>query len=130
MFESISWSQYFIATLICTLAYYLFIWIIYFKAAMPSFRTTSTTGNFHQQGVDVTDEAVPITKQVMDELRPVFLNKENKTELILALQLHLKRYRSIDAPGFREMINAFVVSESLSICSIRLGEEDQRAVWL
>lgn len=130
MLQSISWQQYILFLLLATAIYYLFIWVIYFKAKLPSF---STAGNFNvlsQHGEDEPDETLSTAQHVIDELRPVFAGRTNKNELVLALQLHLKKYNQWDEPGFRETINEFIADQSESICSIRLGEEDQRAVWL
>lgn len=130
MLQSVSWQQYILFLLLVTAIYYLFIWMVYFKAKLPSFSATGNFSRFSTHGEDEPDEVLSTAQYVTDELRPVFAGKQNKSELILALQLHLKKYNQWDEPGFRETINAFIASESESICSIRLGEEDQRAVWL
>lgn len=129
MFESITWTQYFIALLVCTFVYYLFVWYFYFNTRLPKFHVAADAGNFYDDA-SATDVTSISAQELISNLRPVFHSNLHKNELILALQLQLKPYRSNEAPGFREAINAFIVEESLTTCSIRLGEEDQRAVWI
>lgn len=129
MLSIISWQQYFVFLLISTILYYLFVWVVLFKAKLPAI---SSVGNFRQdslQAGDEPDEMMTTAQHIIDELRPLFGNVSNKNELILALQLRLEKYSQWEEPGFRETINRFVVSECQSKCSIRLSEEDQRALW-
>jgi hypothetical protein len=84
---------------------------------------------FNVQGEDAPDEMMTTAQQVIGELRPLFDGRENKNELILAIRLQLKKYIDWEEPGFRDLINQFVASESETICSIRLSEDDLRALW-
>lgn len=130
MLQSVSWLQYFVFLLLATATYYLFIWVIFLKARIPTFSAAGNLNRFEVSSDDEPDEVLSTAQHVIDELRPVFTGRTNKNELILALQLRLKKYNQWDEPGFRETINEFIADQSESICSIRLGEEDQRAVWL
>lgn len=130
MFQSISWQQYFTCIIIATLLYYLFVWVVYFKAKLPAF---SAIGNFRESSLhceDGPDELISTAQHVMDELRPVFTGTITKNELLFALQAKLQQYNEWEEPAFRDTINEFIIRESQSKCSIRLGEEDQRALWL
>lgn len=128
MLSSVSWTQYFTAILIASSIYYLYVWGVYFKAKLPSGVGLLKTPSSYAE--DQPDEQLTTTQHIINELRPLFINKQNKNELILALQLELKQYTEWDEPEFRASINEFITSESLSKCSIRLGEEDQRVIWL
>lgn len=130
MFESVSWSQYIITLLICTIIYYLYIWVVYYKAMLPSLRGGMNAETFLSSDEEHVNENLSSVQDIIEELRPLFNYGYHKNELILALQKQLKRYRHRDEPGLRDTINAFIASESLTTCSIRLGEEDQRAVWI
>lgn len=129
MFSSISWQQYIITLLVATILYYLFVWIVFFKAKFSLFPGIV---NFRQESLhtgDEPDEVMTTAQHIMDEIRPLFHGRCNKNELLLALQLKLKRYNQWNEPGFRETINEFIYSQSKAKCSIRLGEEDQRVLW-
>jgi hypothetical protein len=130
MFESVSWSQYIIALLICTIVYYLYIWVVYYKAMLPSLRGGQNAETLLSSDEEQVDENTASVQDIMDELRPLFTYGYHKNELILALQKQLKPHRLRNGKGFRSTINAFIANESLTTCSIRLGEEDQRAVWM
>lgn len=129
MLSFISWQQYFVFLLIANTFYYLFIWIVIFKAKLPVLSGVSNLRPESLHGEDSPDEMIATAQHVMDEIRPLFGNVSNKNELILALQLRLEKYSEWGEPGFRETINRFIVSECQSKCSIRLSEEDQRALW-
>ncbi|MES1221426.1 MAG: hypothetical protein ABUT20_38350, partial [Bacteroidota bacterium] len=116
MLNNISWSQYFSFIGIALLLYYIFIWIIYYKARIPSF---SGIENIHKisflqpegYGEDAPDEVMATAQQLVEELRPVFPNTGNKNELIFSLQSKLKKFNQWDEPGFRDTINEFIVRE-------------------
>jgi hypothetical protein len=129
MIPSISWSQYFLFLGLATTIYYLVIWVVVFKAKVPVFSNSDfRVASF--RGEDEPDELLTTTQHIINELRPVFNGRTNKNELMMALQKKLEKYTEWDEPGFRETINDFIASESDFKCSIRLGEEDQRALWL
>jgi len=130
MLQSISWQQYFTIILIAAVLYYLFVWIVFFKAKFALLPGISNMRNFSVHSDDEPDEAMTTAQHVLDEIRPLFDGRQNKGELILALQIRLKKYAGWEEAGFRDTINGFIASESQSKCSIRLSEEDQRALWL
>lgn len=66
---------------------------------------------------------------IAEDLKPLFLNRMNKSELMLVLKEKLQSYHEITDPGFRGTLNQFLISESLHKCSIRLDDDDLRALW-
>lgn len=82
------------------------------------------SGGLFNSGTDKEDINV-----ILRDLEGTFDNKQNKTELILALQKKIQTYKEIDDPGFRDSINRFILSESQTKCSIRLEEDDLRTLW-
>lgn len=130
MFSTISWQQYFCFLLIANTIYYGFVWVVFYKAKIPVLSGIGKVGSISLHGEDQPDEMLTTAQHIMDEIRPVFKVRSNKNELLLALQGKLKRYNNWDEPGFRETLNEFIAGESLSKCSIRLSEEDQRVLWL
>ena len=129
MLASVTWAQYFIALLIASLIYYLFIWFIFYKAKISFLPGTSSFRGANLQPEDSPDEMLSTTQQIIDEIKPLFTDGRNKNELIYALQLKLKNYKNWEDPSLREVINAFISTECESKCSIRLSEDDQRALW-
>lgn len=129
MLSSISWQQYLLFMAVATVLYYLFVWLVYYKAKLPSF-SVGTFSGISLHGEDHPEEVLSTSQHVIDEIRSVFEGKQNKSELVFALQQQLRKYSQWDEPDFRENINSFIADESVTICSIRLGEEDLRAVWM
>src|SRR5712672_1239540 len=101
MLSSISWSQYFLCLLIATVIYYLFIWIVFFKAKLSFLPGFPNLRQLNLQGEDQPDEVLTTAQHIMGELRPLFADRTNKQELLFALQAKLKRYSEWDEPGFR-----------------------------
>lgn len=128
MLSSISWQQYFLFLVIALVLYYLFVWGVYFKFKLPSFSIAGFSG-LSMYGEDQPNEALSTSQHVIDEIKPVFTGKQNKHELVFALQGQLRKYNQWDEPDFREAINTFIAEESETTCSIHLDEEDLRAVW-
>jgi hypothetical protein len=127
MLTSISWQQYFVCILIATLLYYIFVWIVFYKAKIPSL--IANTRSFSHYGEDHPDEVLTTAQHIIDEIRPIFKGRRNSNELLIVLQQQLKKYNQWEEPGFRDTINNFIASQSESICSIHLSERDLREVW-
>jgi len=130
MFSGISWQQFILFLLIANFIYYLFVWVVFFKARLPILSGVGKLGSISLHPEDQPDEMLTTAQHIMDEIRPLFNGRSNKNELLLALQGKLKKYSNWEEPGFRETLNEFITAESRSKCSIRLSEEDQRVLWL
>ncbi len=129
MLTTISWQQYFICLLIALTLYYLFVWIILYKARIALLPGLKTIRQFSVHSDDEPDEMLTTVQHVIDEIKPLFRGQRNKNELLFSLQLQLKKYSAWEEPGFRETLEAFIAAESEAKCSIRLSEEDQRVLW-
>ncbi len=119
MLSTISWSHYFLLLLTATILYYVFIWVVYFNARLSFPKSAASYGE------DQPDEVLHTVQHIIKELRPVINRHKSKQELILALQLRLKKYQYWDEPGFRDSINSFILNE----CQGLLDETDQRIIW-
>lgn len=130
MLQSITWPEYFTYLFFAVIAYYLFIWLVFFKAKLSFLTNINSIRSFSVHAEDQPDEVMATAQHIIDEIRPLFNGRENKNELILALQLKLRKYNDWHEPGFRDTLNEFIQSECQTKCSIRLSEDDQRALWI
>ena len=128
MLSSISWSQYITILLVATIFYYLFIWVVFFKAKF-SFIPGLSNLQSSVHGEDSPDEVLTTAQHVMDELHPLFKAGANKNELLFALQQQLSKYNNWDEPGFRDTINQYISRQCGTTCSIRLSEDEFSALW-
>jgi hypothetical protein len=127
MLHNITWPQFWLTVISASVCYYLFIWVVYFKTkfSFSHMPDNSLLGKGDSNiGADDSD-----LQLIMQDLEPAFDNKQNKTELMMALKKKIQSYHEISEPGFRDAINGFIVSESLAKCSIRLEEVDLRTLW-
>lgn len=128
MFSSVSWSQYISILTVATVLYYLFIWLVCFKASfffLPGLAKLPSS----ILGKDGPDEVLTTAQHVIDELRPLFRRGANRNELLFGLQQQLSKYNNCDEPGFRESINQYISRQCGTLCSIRLSEEEVSALW-
>ena len=125
MLQNISWSQFWLVIILTSFIYYLFVWIIIYKAKFSLLKfKTRISDVVLNSGTDREDISI-----ILGDLEEAFANKQNKSELILALQKKIQSYQEIDDPGFRDSINRFILSECQNKCSIRLEEDDLRTLW-
>ena len=121
MFTSISWSSYFTFIGSLTLIYYAFVGYRYYRNDWQKILNTKIV----RSGENISN-----AEKVIKEIRPAFQGKQSIHELIYDLRIKLEPYKHWDEPGFREMVNAFIIEESEKKCSIHLSEEDLRVLWL
>lgn len=80
-------------------------------------------------GEDSPDEVITTAQHVINELRQLFRPGANKNELLFALRQQLTKYNNWDEPGFRETINQYISRQCGKTCSIRLVDDELRALW-
>ncbi len=125
MLQNISWSQFWLVIILTSFIYYLFVWIIIYKAKFSLLKfKTRISDVVLNSGTDREDISI-----ILGDMEEAFANKQNKSELILELQKKIQSYQEIDDPGFRDSVNRFILSESQNKCSIRLEEDDLRTLW-
>lgn len=129
MLHFISWHQYFVFLLIALVIYYLGIWVIYFKARIPSFADFRQKSGQSFAGDERANEETSPLQEAIESIRPSFRKGLHKDELVFALQQQLKPYQQNNEAGFRQTINGFI-TESADKCSIHLSEEDLRVLWI
>ncbi|MEO9020984.1 MAG: hypothetical protein ABI237_14825 [Ginsengibacter sp.] len=130
MFSSISWQEYFWFLLMVVLSYYLFVWVIYFKAKRPSLIHNGEVAESFENVGELSNDVPSNSQRIIEEIMPVFVGRQNRNELFYALHIILEKYNQWDEPGFREEVNAFIRNESKIKCSIHLNEEDLDTVWM
>ena len=129
MLHFISWHQYVVFLLIALVIYYLAIWVIYFKAKIPSLADLRQQPGLSFGGDERANEETSPLQEAIENIRLSFRKGLHKDELVFALQQQLKVYQQNNDPRFRETINGFI-SESADKCSIHLSEEDLRVLWI
>jgi hypothetical protein len=130
MFYGISWTHYLECLGILLLAYYLVTCIIIFRTEMLSLFNRATGRVWEADERRYPPDKEDNASLIIREIGPLFKRNINKEELSYSLRTKLTRYNQWDEPGFREKINAFILGESEKKCSIHLGEEELRALWI
>lgn len=159
MLNNITWQGYWATLAIISTAYYLFIYLLYFKKdfkiSFPRNRSliqqdvTTNASSFNadylsqHDGLDESEESLFTSPEAaseehtvyacMDELAAYYeeakKEKCNKGELLYAVQRILSKYSSLKASQYRESITNVIISEAEHICSIHLSLEEVVSVW-
>lgn len=129
MLHSISWSLYLSVLVIAIIIYYAFVWIVYFNGRMPALLLSNKQKAFSSNAEDYADDTMSKVQHITNELQSIFQHKQNRNELIMALHKSLQQYHDSDE-YFKNIINEFIVHESLNKCSIHFSEEDLRVLWM
>jgi hypothetical protein len=137
MFTSVSWQQYIVFISITAVIYYIYILLRYYRNEVINFikgiKNTPAPSKEKNNGKTITtpDETL---NELLGELKILFqlASRRNypKEELMMALQLKLKEYGQFKNSPFEIAVNNFIANESDNQCSIHLGKEDQRVVWM
>jgi hypothetical protein len=156
MFNTISWQGYWIALAFLSAAYYLAIYLLYFrngfKISLPSkkgpriseSRIASQSGP--AQSIDIgltshpefqrpeqgTDEHVVYA--LIDEVAAYFNEVKKgrviKEELLFAVRQIVAKYPVIKDRAYKESINSVIISEADHHCSVQITSEEMGHVWL
>lgn len=137
MFTSFSWQQYIIFILIGSLVYYMYILLRYYRDGLSNFIKKIKNIPFVSEEKQNNKTLTPgdtTLNELLEELKILFQLASNrkypKEELMMALQLKLREYDQFKNTHFEIAVNNFIAAESDNQCSIHLGEEDQRVLWM
>ena len=149
MFSDISWQEYWTLLFVITLAYYLVIYLLYFKKGLQvsspkqEFNLdTSTKGESQSTLFEIDNPGIKqtmneseesIIEACMDELNAFFDNQKKtkavKSELMFGLYTILQKYPSIRNSDFKESLTNVIATQCENICSIHLSAEELKGVW-
>jgi len=149
MFSHISWQEYWISLVAITLAYYLVIYLLYFRKEMQfssqkqlfnsgtslkeeNRPTLFETGNStNQQTMKESEEHV--IEACMDELNAFFENQKKakvvKSQLMFSLYTILQKYPSLRNSKYKESLTNVIATQCENICSIHFSAEELKGVW-
>ena len=137
MFHLVSWQQYMIFILVVTLIYYVFILLRFYHNEL--FHLLKGVKNLPAIAEEKRDKKTftgenDSMNDLLEDLKTIFQSasqkKYPKEELMMALQLKLREYDQFKNTPFEIAVNNFIAEESENQCSIHLGEEDQRVLWM
>ena len=137
MFTSFSWQQYIIFISIGLLVYYMYILLRYYRDGLINFIKKIKNIPVISEEKKNNKTLAPgdaTLNELLEELKILFQlaskRKYPKEELMMALQLKLREYDQFKNTHFEIAVNNFMATESDNQCSIHLGEEDQRVLWM
>lgn len=158
MLSYVTWQGYWTCIALSCAAYYLWIYLKYFKSSLLKFGAGKEESNtvsfqslrYHQQSTEIfppktEEDAQPVVEQdaqtddeyaaysLMDEVN-AYLQEAKRTkcvreELVFALHTIVKKYPSLAPTSWADAVNKFLVAECKQVCSVHLSEEEVRHVW-
>ncbi|HTM93750.1 MAG TPA: hypothetical protein VL095_15115, partial [Flavisolibacter sp.] len=138
------WQTYWTAIAILSFAYYLTVYLLYFRKGLVSrFQTqnlpveeltktglSSIIGNNHEN----IDKAELQAQSCFDEINAFFEEKKKskteKNELLYGLHGISRKYSSLKDSPYSDTLSNIMVTQSESICSVHLDVDEVKAVWL
>jgi hypothetical protein len=142
---AISWQQYFLFIGCATAAYYITIGLLYYRGEILYFLSTkkifpqalplsSNSPVVSEFNSDEKQGLMPYVHDLVNELQHTLSTSGRKRlikeELIMSLQLLLKKYGMLNDTLFVQSINKFIESEAENSCSIHFNEQELKSLWL
>ncbi|MFT3932816.1 MAG: hypothetical protein QM726_04295 [Chitinophagaceae bacterium] len=151
MFNSISWSAYIQFILVASLVYYVIVLLIYYRKDMLHLAKEGFPGKKKLVTAIVNPVSIPTKEPVvstdetnnnimfssvhdlLEEFKTLFpeagQKKFIKEELIVAVQIALKKYSTIKGTVFQIAVNNQVVQHAKDYCGFELDQYDIKCIW-
>jgi hypothetical protein len=143
MFENISWQTYWTLVAVLSIGYYLAVYLLYFrKGLVGRFQTpnlsaenvTNTSPSSFIIDNESIDKAGLQAQSCLDEINAFFeakkKSKTEKNELLYGLYGIAQKYSSLKDSPYSDTLSNIIVTQAQSICSVHLGVDEVKAVWL
>jgi hypothetical protein len=143
MFENISWQTYWTAIVILSFAYYLTVYVLYFRKGLinrsqtqnlPAEHLTKSSPSSFTIDNESIDKAELQAQSCLDEINAFFeakkKSKTEKNELLYGLHGIVQKYSSLKDSSYSDTLSNIIVTQAQSICSVHLGVDEVNAVWL
>jgi len=141
---AITWQQYFLFIGCATAAYYITIALLYYRGEILYFLATKKLGfqpfslaNEKPAGQSNSGDnqgLMPCVHDLVNELQHTLATagrkKLIKEELIMSLQVVIKKYAMLKDSLFVQSINKLIESEAETSCSIHFTEQELKSLWL
>jgi hypothetical protein len=129
MLEAVSWKTFLSIIFILSLLYYLSLVLLFYKKEVIRLIRTK------QVVTQPSDAQLPNTliHELLEDLKQLFLKASRqgypKEELILALQVLLRNYRSLKGGALEPEISNHIRTVCSEICSISLSDLELGRLW-
>ncbi len=148
MLQQLSWAQYLTAITIITIAYYVYVLVVYYKVELQ--RLFNGNGNTQQslslQGLMPPKAVVNYTEdqgadlfslghQLMATLQPIIAKaadaKSPREELLFGLQQVIRNgYQHLKATSVQTTIHKYIQEQCTQQLQILLSEDDLQQLWV
>jgi hypothetical protein len=152
MLNKISWSSFAWILVLILIAYYLYVFVVYFRKEIFSFgsinkksvtenntlkipinKDTSSIDKPSMESDKSVEDSFTLVHDLLEDLKELFLNasetKMIREELIQAIRSKLKTYPLIGQTDLVEDINNHLVQEAKDKCAMELYPEDLKQIW-
>ena len=137
MLNKISWQNYWTMVALLTAAYYLFIYLLYFRNNFSFKLSKIFKDNEAVNNTDPTEGGkaeANVFDSCLNELATFFEEangrKWMKEELLYALQRVLKKYASLKNSSYEETIHRLTILQCKDICAVHINAEELNQLWL
>ncbi|MBO9682082.1 MAG: hypothetical protein J7502_05345 [Flavisolibacter sp.] len=143
MFENISWQSYWTLIAVLSIGYYLTVYLLYFRKGLANrFQTQNlsvedlpkTSPSTFISDNENIDKAELQAQSCLDEINAFFEEKKksktDKNELLHGLHGIARKYSPLKDSPYSDTLSNITITQAESICSVHLGVDEVKAVWL
>jgi hypothetical protein len=144
MFENISWQCYWTTIVLCSIVYYLSVYLLYFRKESGIHTKqvggsavavkTRESSSFCAEGGETATIEEKQEQSCLDEINAFFeaqkKSKAVKKELIYGLRGIVQKYFSLNGSPYQQALSNVMIMQAETICSVHLDDEEIKEVWL
>ena len=150
MIKQVSWADYATALGVIVTLYYIAVIFLYYRndvlkllsgksklaragqftsESIPASPPVGNPADSERNAVSNEQRLFESTNLLLSELSPLFEKEYIKEELIMALQVQLRKYPELKNTTYQISINNYIEMESENKCSVTLSEHELRGLW-
>lgn len=133
MLSKITWSEYWIAVVLCLIAYYLIVLLKYYGPQVKEFILKQGSKGSTASLYDDSEAEINELEDVVRDLRYAIFERAamppNKTVILKQLKQRLSGYQGLEKPAFRVALNNQIILQAKEVCGLIISAAELSSNW-
>ncbi|MFB9840914.1 hypothetical protein [Mucilaginibacter ginsenosidivorans] len=133
MISKITWSEYWIAVVLCLIAYYLIVLLKYYGPQVKEFIFKQANNGSSSSLYDDSEADINELEDVVRDLRYAIFERAalplDKTVILKQLKQRLSGYRGLGKPAFRVALNNQIILQAKEVCGLSISAAELNSTW-
>lgn len=133
MLSKITWSEYWIAVVLCLIAYYLIVLLKYYGPQVREFILKQERNGSTASLYDDSEAEINELEDVVRDLRYAVFEHgavpPNKTVILKQLKQRLSGYQGLGKPAFRIALNNQIILQAKEVCGLIISAAELNRTW-